>query len=154
RWVEPRLYEKAKTAAFETRLNAKLGPDGRLWMYYHTLPMMKALAPWALAAVPRSEQTAFAIGGRPRGPKPARYPHGDAPAAAPALARSGGVFDEIAKRLADGRPFLLDERFSAADLTFAALTAPLIMPAQYGSPLPPVDTLPEAITCEVRRLRD
>jgi glutathione S-transferase len=63
------------------------------------------------------------------------------------------VFDAVAARLADGRRFLVGDRFSAADLTFAALAAPIVLPAGYGSPLPPLSALPAAMVCEVERLR-
>jgi glutathione S-transferase len=64
------------------------------------------------------------------------------------------VFDEIAERLCDGRRFLVDDRFTAADLTFAALAAPVLLPERYGSPLPPPEAMPDAMSREVSRLRD
>lgn len=45
------------------------------------------------------------------------------------------------------------ERFTAADLTFAALAAPMLLPASYGSPLPPADAMPPGLAREVERLR-
>jgi glutathione S-transferase len=122
-------------------------------MYHHTLPVVRGLAPWALAGVPRWERAAFTVAGGLVEPALRRYLGVDGEAAAAALARVDGVFDDVAARLTDGRPFLLGERFSAADLTFAALAAPLLVPDAYGSPLPPVDALPEAMAREVRRLR-
>ena len=41
------------------------------------------------------------------------------------------LFAEVEERLADGRPYLTGERFTAADLTFASLAAPAIGPALY-----------------------
>jgi glutathione S-transferase len=38
----------------------------------------------------------------------------------------------VSERLGDGRPFLAGERFTAADLTFAALAAPVLMQPGYG----------------------
>ena len=38
----------------------------------------------------------------------------------------------VSERLSDGRPFLAGERFTAADLTFAALAAPVLMQPGYG----------------------
>ena len=61
------------------------------------------------------------------------------------------TFDEVAERLADGRPYLCGERFTAADLTFAALAAPLVVPPEYGVPLPQPEVLPEPMADKVRR---
>jgi glutathione S-transferase len=45
-------------------------------------------------------------------------------------------FDYAAELLADGGPHLCGERFTAADLTFAALAAAVIVPPGYGVTLP------------------
>jgi glutathione S-transferase len=50
-------------------------------------------------------------------------------------------------------PFLLGDRFIAADLAFAALAAPVLLPPRYGLPLPPPEAMPDAMAREVRRLR-
>jgi glutathione S-transferase len=52
------------------------------------------------------------------------------------------VFDEVGRELADGRRFLVGDRFSAADLCFASLSALILMPAEYGVRLPVPETLP------------
>jgi glutathione S-transferase len=77
----------------------------------------------------------------------------DDASSAVALERVNRTFDEIADRLADGRRFLMGDRFTAADLTFAALAAPMLVPAAYGSPLPPVEAMPAAAAGHIRRLR-
>jgi glutathione S-transferase len=82
-----------------------------------------------------------------------RYLRIDAAAAVAARERVEGVFDAIAARLSDGRRFLLGDRFTAADLAFAALAAPMLLPPRYGSPLPPPEAMPEGPAREVRRLR-
>ena len=50
--------------------------------------------------------------------------------------RVSRTLDDVAERLRDGRPYLFGERFTAADLAFAALSAPLSLPSNYGIPLP------------------
>lgn len=59
------------------------------------------------------------------------------------------VLDEVGALLADGRRFLVGERFSAADLSFAALLAPLTLPPEYGWPMPPLSAMPASFQEEV-----
>ncbi len=155
--AERRLYPDGaagrEAAAIEAQLDAGLGPDGRLWMYHGTLPVVGDLEPWALAGVPRWERRAFRGFGWALGPFIRRYLRVDEQRAQAALARVDAVFDDIAGRLSDGRPFLAGERFTAADLTFGALSAAVLMPQAYGSPLPPLDVLPPAVSAQVVRLR-
>jgi glutathione S-transferase len=63
-------------------------------------------------------------------------------------------FDHVAGLLEDGRRYLCGERFSAADLTFAALSAAVLVPDVYGTPLPQPETLPPQIAALVRRARE
>jgi glutathione S-transferase len=62
--------------------------------------------------------------------------------------------DHVAELLADGRPFLCGERFGAADLTFAALCAAVIVPPIYGTALPQPDVLAPQTAALVRRARE
>jgi glutathione S-transferase len=63
------------------------------------------------------------------------------------------VFEEVAERLGGGRPYLCGEHFTAADLTFAALAASVLMPPEYGVPLPQPEELPGPMAATVRELR-
>jgi glutathione S-transferase len=143
----------AEAAALETQLDGGLGPDGRLWMYHETLPALDAVERWALAGVPRWEVRCFHAAGGLVDRAIRRHLGIDAAAAAAALERVQAVFDDVAGRLRDGRRFLLGDRFTAADLTFAALAAPVLLPARYGSPLPPPGAMPEPMARVVHRLR-
>jgi glutathione S-transferase len=157
--IEPerRLYPEgdlgAQAAALEAWLDEGFGPDGRVWMYHQTLPVVHELERWAVAGIPRWERRFFRMGGPAIEWSMRRYLRVDAATAAAGLQRVDAVFDDVAARLSDGRRFLLGDRFTAADLTFAALAAPMLLPARYGSPLPPPEEMPEAAAREVRRLR-
>lgn len=52
------------------------------------------------------------------------------------------ALDGIADRLRDGRPYLAGDRFTAADITFAALSSLLFLPPQFGGARIDPDELP------------
>jgi glutathione S-transferase len=64
------------------------------------------------------------------------------------------IFAEVADLLRDGRAFLTGDRFTAADLTFAALSAPIIYPDKYARYAIPFETLTPAIKDTVLRYRE
>lgn len=63
------------------------------------------------------------------------------------------IFDDVAKRLADNRPFLCGDRFTGADMTFASLAAPLVMPPAYAARLTPLSSTKSDFREEVARWR-
>ena len=70
-----------------------------------------------------------------------------------AVVRVDAEFDAVGELLSDGRRYLAGDRFSAADLAFAALAAPLIAPPVYGTPLPQPDDMHEEMRAAVLRWR-
>ena len=134
-------------------LDAGLGPEGRRLMYAHMLPRKALMLECNNAGVPRWEDALMRAGW----PLIARLGARALEVGPDTLQRDRprvlATFDRIAERLADGRPHLFGERFTAADLTFAALAAAVVVPAGYGTPLPPLDVLPEPVARDVRAFR-
>ena len=63
------------------------------------------------------------------------------------------VFNEVNSILKDGRPYLLGDKLSIADICFAAMTGPLLAPVRYGSPLPDPFRLPDTMKAYADELR-
>jgi glutathione S-transferase len=62
--------------------------------------------------------------------------------------------DFVAGILADGRPHLCGERFTAADVTFAALAAAIVVPPTYGVALPQPSEMRPELAALVERARE
>lgn len=147
------LEQAAEVRTLEDDFNTGLGPLGRCWMYQQLRRRRDLAISYGCAGVPAWERTTLKLA----------YPLMIAIVAhildvTPATAADAEVqvrmtFDEVGKRLADGRPYLCGERFTAADLTFAALAAPMLMPANYGVALPSTSELPPHAAKVVRELR-
>ena len=135
-------------------LDRGLGPDGRRLMYAHMLPLKgpmlrvnnQGVPAWEARMLSALWPLATRWGRRELGigPDTLRVEEENVRRA----------FDAIAERLADGRPHLCGERFTAADLTFACLAAAVVVPPEYGVSLPQPDELPPHIARDIRAFRE
>jgi glutathione S-transferase len=123
--------ERADVERLCRRFDEGLGPRGRRLMYIHMLAQRKLMLRYNNQGVPRWEDRALRLGW-PLALRWARRALGISP---------------------DGREYLCGERFGAADLTFAALSASVIVPPVYGVPLPQPEALPAQTASLVRRAR-
>ena len=146
--------ERDRVGALCRRFDQELGPRGRRLMYVHMLAMPEVALPFNNQGVPRWEDRLIRLLWRPMTRYVKReldiHPGVEAEDE-PAIWRE---LDFVADTLAESGPYLSGERFGAADLTFAALSAPLIVPPGYGVALPQPDVLPEATASLVRRARE
>jgi glutathione S-transferase len=135
-------------------LDAGLGPDGRRWIYAHMLEHKELMLRFNDIGVPRWEDRMM----HALWPVVECWGRRELEVCPDTLERDRprveAVFDAIAARLDDGRPYLFGERFTAADLTFAALAASAVLPSDYGTPLPQPDELPDTVARDVRAFRE
>jgi glutathione S-transferase len=164
-WVDGRLApeqrlfgaetaERERILALSRRLDERLGPTGRRLIYVRMFDQPELMLRFNNQGVPRWEDRFIRVGL----PFAKRF-------IARALEITPGVeredestvwseFDWVAEMLSDGRPYLLGERFTAADLTFAALAAPIVLPSVYGVALPPLESLDAPTAALVTRGRE
>jgi glutathione S-transferase len=147
---EPQL---AEVVALEQSFDTVLGPQGRLWLYHEVFKDARRFARWNLTGVPAWERRVFPFVLAPA-KRIIRRHFGITDETAQAAAIDvDEEFDAVAERLSDGRRYLVGDRFSAADLAFAALAAPVVVPPTYGTPLPQPEDLPEDMAAAVLRWR-
>ena len=137
----------------ERSLEGELGVEARRWVYHRMLPHRRLLLKYNAGRAPRHQRAAVALMFPVLRGKLVDYLGVTDEKVEAGLAAVHVHLDRVAAMLADGRRYLVGDRFSAADLTFAALAAPLVMPPEYGAAMPPIDELPAQLAAEVEAFR-
>ncbi len=144
---------RAEVDALCRRLDQRLGPAGRRLVYIHMFAQRELVFAFNDRGVPAWEDRALRWGW----PLLRRFVGRELGIVRGTLAEDEaavfGELDHVASLLSDGRAHLCGERFGAADLTFAALTAPVIVPPEYGVPLPQPGVMRPATAALVERAR-
>ncbi len=143
----------AEVRALQGDFDDVLGPEGRRWMYFNLRGRRDIAIAYACTGVPAWERCGLPLVYPLAARIIDRYLEITPANAERSEAKVRAVFDSVAERLGDGRAYLCGERFSAADLTFASLAASLVMPPEYGVPLPRPDELPPAMAAKVQEFR-
>jgi glutathione S-transferase len=114
------------------RLDDILGREARRWFYAWALAKPRRLRAWGACGLPRRQRALLNV----LASRIAALIAGRLDVNPRTGARARELIDEelehISARLSDGRRYLGGDRFGAADLTFAALTGPILLPPGYG----------------------
>jgi glutathione S-transferase len=132
--TEPAL--RAEVDELVAEFDRGLGPAVRRYLYFHVLQRRDVAAELLACTGPGWERRMvrrvypLMVGLMKRGLKI------DPAGAERSRVKLMATLDAVETRLADGRRFLAGDRFTAADLTFAALGAIVVIPPQYGFAIP------------------
>lgn len=147
-------HARRSVEAIEERFDQALGPHTRRWAYFQLMSHRDLLHPMMARGLSRTESILLNVTfpivvlairkGLRITPDSAQR----------SILKVRAVFSEVDDMLADGRRYLVENRFTAADLTFAALAAPVLLPERGIAGYPAVDELPVAMRDVVEPLRD
>jgi glutathione S-transferase len=145
--------DRALVEADWTPFNSTLGGATAVFAYYHLLPHRDIMIRPLSEGTPSFE--VFAV--RMAYPVFAGLLHillrlSESNAAA-ALEQIKTVVKSVDDRLADGRRYLVGDRFSLSDMAFAVALAPLVLPENNGAPLPTLAEMPAAMQSLYAELR-
>lgn len=151
-----RLHWSSEVIDLDRHLSGRFGADTRRLAYHHLLPDQALLEELAHRSVDPLQAWAWiALSPVVRKVVTRRlqvFPD----KSARSRDRIVEEFERVGERLADGRRYLCGDRFSAADLSFAALAslALLVQPQEgYGAWLPSLDQATPEYAAFARRLR-
>ncbi len=142
---------RVEAEELEEVFDTRLGPHTRRVAYYHLLQHNELFLTSVLAGV--FERTLF----RAFAPLVKKLMRAgmriDDEGAERSLGYVRNVFATVGELLADGRSYLVGKKFGAADLTFASLAAPVLLPRSYGSPLPSLGEVPAEFLAQIEEFR-
>jgi glutathione S-transferase len=145
---------RSEALEIEKYLDRELGPHARRWAYGGLLDSPALLTPCFAHGLSAFERAVAPVVVRVALPLIRRGFRITPESARRSRSRLLEVFAWIGDKLADGRPFLVGEGFSVADLTFAALAAPVLLPRRYGGRLPALNDLPTPMREDVLEFRE
>lgn len=153
RRLVPRGTDLAVLRADWKLFHSELNTATTVLAYYHLLPrrdiMVKPLSQGTPAievkAVERGYPVFKALLGALLRLSPAR--------AEKMLATIRVCLQRVDDRLADGRPYLLGDRFTLSDMAFAIAAAPVVWPDEYGGAIPALADTPAELQAVVRECR-
>jgi glutathione S-transferase len=143
---------RARANELESLFNDVIGVQSRRWGYSYILTPELARAPWT-HGVPFWERWLFPLIFSKLESRVRTMMTITPTSASEAYSELLKAFAEVERTLGDGRNYLLGDQFSAADITFAALAAPLLMPPNHHVPPTPLTTLPQQMQTEVAAAR-
>jgi glutathione S-transferase len=73
--------------------------------------------------------------------------------AADALTQTRILFDEADRRVSGGAPYLVGEALTLSDIALATAAAPLLLPENYGAPIPVFAGMPPELQAIISELR-
>jgi glutathione S-transferase len=150
-----KLFPTPETLEVVDALGRELGPHTRLVAYFHVLGNERAVRALAENNVSRRQALAFRALA-PVGTRLIRRGLGvTRERSERSLAKVRAQVKQIGERLERG-PYLVGDRFTAADLTFAALMAPVLLVSRsegYGATFPSRDEMGSEVRALVDEMR-
>ena len=138
----------------EAQFSCKLGVLTRQWGYFYALQNRSVMQQLWCEGVPAWEKLLFPV----MFPLTRYLVHSSynvyRESALAAYCQTQQIFNMVSDRLSDGRRYLVGDCFSAADLAFASLSAPGIVPPEYGGRFPKLNQLPDEMVEQIQILRE
>lgn len=154
---KPTLYPDEDVIEFEKQLDEGLGVEARRFAYYQLLFQRKLLRKMVFKNASKTQAVFYTLLQIPFEKLFVKLFHLTPERIKRSEETIAKVFAEVEARLADGRPYLMGDSLTAADITFACHAAPVLVlqPEEgYGAWFPSLAECPEAFAHYAKQLRE
>ncbi|NJK73131.1 MAG: glutathione S-transferase family protein [Microcoleus sp. SU_5_6] len=144
---------RREVAELEELFDARLGVDVRNWGYFYRSGDRATMRKAWCKGTPVVERVGFEIAFPFISAKVRQVYSITAESAAASLQGIRDIFDKVDRILASGTPYLAGDKLSAADLTFAALAAPVLLPPEHPVLVSKIEELPIEMASVIKELQ-
>ena len=148
---EPELRREVEE--LEELFDARLGADTRNWVYFYRSGDRNTMRRAWCNTTPVLERIGFEIAFPFISSKVRQLYTITADSAAAALQGIQEIFEIVDRRLAGGKTYLVGDTISAADITFAALVAPVLLPPEHPISVSKIAELPIEMAAVIKELQ-
>ncbi|WP_414587992.1 glutathione S-transferase family protein [Scytonema sp. PCC 10023] len=150
--TNPELRQQVEK--LEDLFDEQLGSAIRRWAYFYVMDDYKFMQRRWCQGVPFIEGALFPVVFPPMRSVIRRGFNITAESAAQAYEQIKSIFEQVSELLSDGRTHLIGDSFSAADITFAALAAPAVLPPEQPMSGGNLQELPSKMASEISAFRE
>jgi glutathione S-transferase len=165
RWVDQKSFKKAKfypadpekrqqIEGLVTLFDTVLAPAVRQWCYFYTLDQARLVRSLWCQGAPWFERLLFPIMYKRIRSRVIQGYTINPESASAAYELICKTFKTVENLLSDERAYLVGEEFSAADLTFATLAAPVVVQEGYGVVRPEFSQLPSQMAAKIQAFQE
>ena len=145
--------QRQQVEELEALFDEKLGPAVRSWAYFYIIDNSKIIQPKWTQNVPSLEKFLFPVIFPAMRSLVIKKYEVNAESAKQYYQQIENVFVKVNELLADGRNYLVGDKISAADISFASLAAPILQPPQHPIKSSDAEVLPAEMLSKIKQLQ-
>lgn len=126
----------------------------RQWGYFNAIDRKDIIQQKWCQGVPFLEKLLFPVVYPPMRSVVKKKYHANAESAAQAYEKIKSIFAKVNSLLADGSNYLVKDKISAADISFASLAAPILQPPQHPNNTSSSQQLPAKMLAEIKEIQE
>ena len=138
----------------EELFDEQLGTAVRSWAYFYIIDSSQIVQPKWTQGVPFVEKLLFPVIFPPMRSLVKKKYDVNAESAAQFYEQIENIFAKVNELLADGRNYLVGDKISAADISFASLAAPILQPPQHPIKSSDSEELPAEFVSKIKKLQE
>lgn len=146
--------QRQEVEELEELFDEKLAPQVRLWGYFHLMNNSNFMKKIWCQGVPNIEKFLFPMVFPVMKSTIKKKYNINSESAVQAYEQIKSIFEKVDGLLADGRKYLMGDKISTADITFASFVAPIIQPRQYHIKSSVSQKLSLKMLSEIKELRE